>query len=118
MSETDDSKTIELITCKGCNEQFVSILKHLNKNKSSNAIVKCVSKYNEAEIHGFRKRAKAISLEKRKLWKKTNKEHISAYNCVKYHEKKEQISHKNKLNKKSIAERDKKKICKEKGRKG
>ena len=68
--ESEESETIELITCKGCNEQFVSILKHLNKNRLSNATVKCMSKYNETDIHEFRKRAKAISLEKRKLWKK------------------------------------------------
>ena len=95
----EESETIELITCKGCNEQFVSILKHLNKNKLSNATVKCLSKYNEADIHELRKRAKVISLKKRKLWKKANKEHISAYNCVNYHEKyKEKISQRNKLN--------------------
>ena len=114
----EESETIELITCKGCNEQFVSILKHLNKNKLSNATVKCLSKYNEADIHELRKRAKVISLKKRKLWKKANKEHISAYNCVNYHEKyKEKISQRNKLNKKSIAERDQKRYAKKKAEK-
>ena len=121
MSESENSKGDKihpkLITCKGCNEQFGSILKHLNKNKLSKCKTKCITKYDESEIQEFRRRAKEISLEKRKAWKKDNKDHISAYNSVIYQENKDLIADRNRINKKSIAERDQKRYAKKKAEK-
>ena len=77
------------IQCKVCNYKFVSILKHLGQQ------IVCMEKYDAAEIQELKKTSLQNTLRKRKAWKDGNKNHISAYNSIKYQENKTKVAEKN-----------------------